>query len=95
MRPTLNGHKTEVTRTYPCFLFSNYFIYSSLDPNHYNMKRHSQEIKYYWASLVAQTVGNPSAMQETGIRCLGWEDLLEKGKATHSSIPGLPWWLRQ
>ena len=24
---------------------------------------------------------------------LGWEDLLEKGKATYSSILGLPWWL--
>ena len=37
------------------------------------------------ASLVAQLVKNPPAMQETGL-ILGWEDLLEKGKATHSSI---------
>ena len=29
---------------------------------------------------------NPSAMQETWVRALGWEDLLEKGMATHSSI---------
>ena len=39
-----------------------------------------------WASLVAQLVKNPSAMWETWVGSLGWEDLLKKGKATHSSI---------
>ena len=39
-----------------------------------------------WASLVAQLVKNPPAMQETWVRPLGWEDPLEKEKATHSSI---------
>ena len=38
------------------------------------------------ASLVAQLVKNPPAMQGTLVRFLGWEDPLEKGKATHSSI---------
>ena len=38
------------------------------------------------ASLVAQLVKNPPAMQETWVQSLGWEDALEKGKATHSSI---------
>ena len=33
-----------------------------------------------------QTVKNPPAMQETGVQFLGWEDPLEKGTATHSSI---------
>ena len=37
-------------------------------------------------SLVAQMVKNPPAMQETSVRSLGWEDPLEKGMATHSSI---------
>ena len=37
-------------------------------------------------SLVAQLVKNPPAMQETSVRSLGWEDPLEKGKTTHSSI---------
>ena len=36
--------------------------------------------------LVAQLVKNPPAVQETWIQCLDWEDALEKGKATHSSI---------
>ena len=36
--------------------------------------------------MVAQLVKNPPAMQETRVRFLGWEDTLEKGKATHSSI---------
>ena len=39
-----------------------------------------------WASLVAQTVKNPPAMRETGVRHLGQEDPLEKGKATRSSV---------
>ena len=38
------------------------------------------------ASLVAQLVKNPPAMRETWVQSLGWEDPLEKGKATHSSI---------
>ena len=36
--------------------------------------------------LVAQTVKNLPAMQETWVQSLGWEDPLEKGMATHSSI---------
>ena len=40
----------------------------------------------YWASLVAQKVKNPPAMQETWVRSLGQEDPLEKEMATHSSI---------
>ena len=40
----------------------------------------------HWASLVAQLVKNPPAMQETKVRPLDWEDPLEEGKATHSSI---------
>ena len=39
-----------------------------------------------WASLVAQLVKNPPAMQETPVQFLVWEDPLEKGKATRSSI---------
>ena len=38
-----------------------------------------------WASLVAQMVKNPLAMQDTKVRSLGWEDTLEEGMATHSS----------
>ena len=43
-------------------------------------------LQYSWASLVAQTVKNPPAMQETLVRFLGQEDPLEKGAGTHSSI---------
>ena len=38
------------------------------------------------ASLVAHMVKNPSARQKTQVQSLGWEDPLEKGKVTHSSI---------
>ena len=45
------------------------------------------------ASLVAQMVKNLPAMQETQVLSLGWEDPLEKGMATHSSILAwrIPW----
>ena len=43
-------------------------------------------LQYAWASLVAQLVKNLLAMRETWVLSLGWEDLLEKGKAAHSSI---------
>ena len=43
-------------------------------------------LKYSWASLVAQLVKNLSAMRETWVQSLGWEDPLEKGTANHSSI---------
>ena len=47
----------------------------------------------FWTSLVAQLVRNLPAMWETCVRSLGWEDPLEKGKATHSSILAwrIPW----
>ena len=54
-----------------------------------------------WASLVAQTVKNLPAMWETWVWSLGWEDPLEEGMATHSSILAwrIPmdsgaWWLQ-
>ena len=46
----------------------------------------SYPLQYSWASLVAQTVKNLPAMWETWVRSLGWEDPLEEGMATHSSI---------
>ena len=39
-----------------------------------------------WASLVAQTVKNPPATWETWVRSIDWEDPLEEGMTTHSSI---------
>ena len=42
---------------------------------------------------MAQLAKNLPAMQETPVRLLCWDDPLEKGKATHSSILGLPLWL--
>ena len=50
-------------------------------------------LQYSWASLVAQLVKNVPAMQETLVGFLGWEDPMEKGTATHSSILAwrIPW----
>ena len=47
----------------------------------------------YWASLMAQLVKNLPAMRETWVQSLGWEDPLEKGMATQSSILAwrIPW----
>ena len=43
-------------------------------------------LQYTWASIVAQLVKNPPEIQETLVQLLGWQDPLEKGKATHSNI---------
>ena len=50
-------------------------------------------LQYSWASLVSQLVKNLPAMWETWIQSLDWEDPLEKGKATHSSVLAwrIPW----
>ena len=50
-------------------------------------------VQWVGASLIAQLVKNLPAMQETLVQFLGWEDTLEKGQATHSSILGIPLWL--
>ena len=46
----------------------------------------------WWASLIAQLVKNPPAMQDTLVWFLSQEDPLEKGKATHFSTFGLTLW---
>ena len=53
----------------------------------------SMVYRSYQSSLIAQLVKNPPAMRETWVPSLGWEDPLEKGKATHSRILacGIPW----
>ena len=50
-------------------------------------------LQYSWTSLVAQQVKNLHAMWETWVWAQGWEDPLEKGKTTHSSILAwkIPW----
>ena len=50
-------------------------------------------LQFSWASLMAQLVKNLPAMRGTWVQSLGWEDPLEKGKATHSSILAwrVPW----
>ena len=53
----------------------------------------SYPLQYSWASLVAQLVKKLPATWETWVQSLGWEDPLEKGKATHSNILAwnIPW----
>ena len=46
----------------------------------------SSSSRCIWASLMAQTIKNLPAMWETWVQSLGWEDPLEEGVATHSSI---------
>ena len=57
--------------------------------------KHGLHLKtgFTWTSLVAQTVKRLSTMRETWVRSLGWEDPLEEGMATHSSILAwrIPW----
>ena len=51
-----------------------------------SIKRRGALSKNMMASLVAQMVKNPLAMQETQVQSQGLEDFLEKGMATHSRI---------
>ena len=67
-----------------CFLFFLFFFFNFITNS-----------VSFWASLVAQMVKNPPAMREILVQSLGQEDPQEKGQATHSSILGLPWWLRK
>ena len=50
-------------------------------------------LQYSWSSLVDQLVKNLPAMWEIWVQSLGWEDPVEKGTATHSSILAwrIPW----
>ena len=50
-------------------------------------------LQYSWTSLVTQLVKNLLEMWQAWVWSLGWENLLEKGKATHSSIWAwrIPW----
>ena len=61
--------------------------------NNISILIHQLKQRYYTnercLSLVAQMVKNLPTMQETGVQSLSWEDPLEKGMATHSSIPAL------
>ena len=52
-----------------------------------------QQHSMFWASLVAQLAKNPSAMWETWVQSLVWEDPLEEGMAVHPSILAwrIPW----
>ena len=56
-------------------------------------ERLSLSVNIYGASLVSQMVKNLPAIQETWVQSLGWEDFLEKGMATQSSILAwkIPW----
>ena len=54
---------------------------------------HGEPLQYSWAPLVPQILNNPPEMLETWVQSLGWEDLLEEGMATHSSLLAwrIPW----
>ena len=64
------------------FLPTAFFGQPLLESNLTVIHRHA----HVRASMVAQLVKNPPAMQETQVPSLGWEDPLEEGMATHSGI---------
>ena len=54
--------------------------------NLHGINHNSHTHTHIWSSLVAQLVKNLPVMQETWVQSLDWEDPLEKGMVTHSSI---------
>ena len=86
----LNMH-TLLLGTHLCFQIhlSAFSQLSILLKRRKEKKKSESRLLYYFllvTSLVAQLVKNPSEMRKTWIRSLGWEDPLEKGKATHFNI---------
>ena len=75
--------------------FEQFIKYHGILPPLSRAQRSKGISHWSWASLIAQLVKNPLAIKETPVSFLGWEDPLEKGQATHSSILGLSWWLSQ
>ena len=71
-----------------CFLCNSSAPWASwsLFPTYKTLNMNYIYLPFLWASLVAQLVKNPPAMWETWFQSLGWEDPLEKGMASHSSI---------
>ena len=67
-----------------CFTFHIYIYNLPVIDHFFSVKREIS--KTFWASLVTQLVKNLPEMQDTWVRSVGWENPLEKGKATHSSI---------
>ena len=88
------------TKTFPDSSVGKEFSCNAGDPTSILGSGRSPEerigypLQYSWASLVAQLVENLSVMWETWAWSLGWEDPLEKEKATHYSILGLPLWVK-
>ena len=70
--------------------FNSIHMHMHLPSCHLQFRGHKH---WWWASLVAQTVKNLPAVQETWVQSLGWEDPLEDSMATHSSILAwsIPW----
>ena len=59
---------------------------TELDTTEATWQQQQQQQMAFWASLIAQSVKNLPAMQETWVQSLGQEDPLEKEMVTHSSI---------
>ena len=83
------GSSGELQNGVSCALLQGIFLTQGLNLGLLHWQADSLPL----SSLIAQLVKNPPAMQETLVRFLGWEDPLEKGKATHSSILAwrIPW----
>ena len=86
----------DMSELYPYAIqYTNHSLYPVISHNK-NIKTIKNKYIYICitgASLVAQTVKNPPAMQKTWVQSLGWKDPLEKGMAVHSSILAwrIPW----
>ena len=98
----LNGHELEPTlgeSSFPCSSVGKESACNAGDlslipgSERFPGEGISYPFQFSWAFLVTQMVKNLPAMHETCVQSLGWEDPLEKGKATHSSILAwrIPW----
>ena len=91
--PALQANSLPTELQGKTYIISIYLLIKHLGCFYVSPTENSAAINIARASLVSQVVKNLHAVQETTVRFLGWENPLENGWATHSSIFGLPWWL--
>ena len=84
-----NIHRYECIHLFRVYLlrfFTHHSPSLTSDTSHFSVYTFILPWDTWQASLVAQLVKNPPAMQETWVQSLAWEDPLEESMATHSSI---------
>ena len=88
----IRGYQKELPQFLPCIVIQ-FRLNVKKERTFEAILKHFPQLLFFGASLVAQLVKNLPAIWETWVRSLDWEELLDKGKVTHSGILAwrIPW----